>query len=310
MAIHGLTEITLGVSDPLAAAEYYTEFGLTPLSPVIGQQEYLFATSDGGQQLRIVHTPVRSLVSLGLGADDHDDLHRIAASLKRIDVPSRIEGDQLRTNEPLSGLEVVATVAPRLVITPRPTPHYNTPGVTLRANVRAASLLRTEPVRPRRLGHVALGSSDKPTTMRFFIEGLGFKLSDEIGTAAAFLRCSTDHHNVVVQESPVNFLHHTSWEVDDVDEIARGAWSLLENHPERHVWGLGRHWVGSNYFYYFRDPSGHSSEYFSDMDRITEDEAWKPEVHGEIGGILWADQNLAPSLISPDDLAELMAAQH
>ena len=46
------------------------------------------------------------------------------------------------------------------------------------------------------------------------------------------------------------------------------------------------------------------------MDRITEDEVWKPEVHGEIGGILWADQNLAPSLISPDDLAELMAAQH
>ena len=112
MPLHGLTDITLGVSDPLAAAEYYTEFGLTPLSPVIGQQEYLFATSDGGQQLRIVHTPVRSLVSLGLGADDHDDLHRIAASLKRIDVPSRIEGDQLRTNEPLSGLEVVATVAP------------------------------------------------------------------------------------------------------------------------------------------------------------------------------------------------------
>lgn len=82
----------------------------------------------------------------------------------------------------------------------------------------------------------------------------------------------------------MNFLHHTSWEVDDVDEIARGARSLLENHPERHIWGPSRHWVGANYFYYFRDPSGHSSEYFSHMDRITEDEAWKPEVHGEVGG--------------------------
>jgi catechol-2,3-dioxygenase len=310
LPLHGLTDITLGVSNPEEAAEYYTEFGLTPLQPAIGQNEHLFATADGGHQLRIVYTPVRKLVSLGLGADNHDDLKRIEAALHRLDVPSRIEGDRLTTHEPLSGLEVVVTVAPPLVITPRALTPQNTPGVTARPNVRAASLLRTEPVRPRRLGHVALGSTDKPATMRFFIEGLGFKVSDEIGTLAAFLRCSTDHHNVVVQESPVNFLHHTSWEVDDVDEIARGARSLLENHPERHVWGLGRHWVGANYFYYFRDPSGHSSEYFSDMDRITEDEAWKPEVHGEVGGILWGNGPVAPSLISPDDLAELMADQH
>jgi hypothetical protein len=30
-------------------------------------------------------------------------------------------------------------------------------------------------------------------------------------------------------------------------------------HPERHVWGLGRHYVGSNFFWYLRDPAGNFS---------------------------------------------------
>ena len=54
------------------------------------------------------------------------------------------------------------------------------------------------------------------------------------------MRCSTDHHNVLVLAAPVSFLHHTSWQVDDVDDVGRGAQAMLEGRPERHVWGLGR----------------------------------------------------------------------
>jgi len=25
------------------------------------------------------------------------------------------------------------------------------------------------------------------------------------------MRCSTDHHNLLVQQAPVAFLHHTAW---------------------------------------------------------------------------------------------------
>src|SRR5258708_1241165 len=98
-----------------------------------------------------------------------------------------------------------------------------------------------EAVRPRKLGHVVIGSTDYEATSRFFTEGLGFKASDYIKGAGAFLRCSTDHHNVLVLSAPVNFLHHTSWQVEAVDEIGRGACPVLEAHPERHVGGLGRH---------------------------------------------------------------------
>ncbi len=54
--------------------------------------------------------------------------------------------------------------------------------------------------------------------------------------------------------------------VDDVDEVGRGAVAMLPDHPERHIWGMGRHHAGSNFFWYLKDPAGNFSEYYSDMD--------------------------------------------
>ncbi len=90
-------------------------------------------------------------------------------------------------------------------------------------------------------------------TVAFFTEGLGFVISDYIGDKGAFMRCSADHHNVLALAAPVNFLHHTSWQVNDVDDIGRGAANMLASHSERHVWGLGRHHAGSNFFWYLKD---------------------------------------------------------
>ena len=102
------------------------------------------------------------------------------------------------------------------------------------------------------------------------------------------MRCSTDHHNVLVLAAPVNFLHHTSWQVDDVDEVGRGAFAMLEGRPERHVWGLGRHYAGSNFFWYLKDPAGNFSEYYSDMDCIVDDQLWTPEdLEGARGLFAW-----------------------
>jgi hypothetical protein len=39
-------------------------------------------------------------------------------------------------------------------------------------------------------------------------------------------------------------------QVDDVDEVGRGAMQVLEGHLERHIWGLGRHYIGSYFFWY------------------------------------------------------------
>ncbi len=71
------------------------------------------------------------------------------------------------------------------------------------------------------------------------------------------------------------FLHHSSWQVDDVDQIGHGAMRLLGTDPTCGVWGLGRHFLGSNYFWYLRDPAGNYAEYFADLDQIAADVEWQ-----------------------------------
>ena len=41
----------------------------------------------------------------------------------------------------------------------------------MRANQRTPGVLRENRVRPRKLGHVVVGSTDYPTTRRFFTDG-------------------------------------------------------------------------------------------------------------------------------------------
>jgi catechol 2,3-dioxygenase-like lactoylglutathione lyase family enzyme len=183
----------------------------------------------------------------------------------------------------------------------------NAPGRTERVGARADAVLRAAPVRPRRLSHVVLGSPDADATHAFFTEGLGFKVSDRIPGVGAFLRCSTDHHNVLVQGAPVTFLHHTSWMVDDVDEVGRGGARMVAADPDRHVWGLGRHHIGSNFFWYLRDPAGNFAEYGSDLDVIVDDELWKAEDIADLRALVSWGPRVPPSFITPDDLGALMA---
>jgi catechol 2,3-dioxygenase-like lactoylglutathione lyase family enzyme len=191
-----------------------------------------------------------------------------------------------------------------------PATSYNGPGRVERHGNRAPGVIRTGRVMPRKLGHAVVGTTDLAITKAFFVAGLGFKVSDFIRDAGVFLRCSTDHHNLLVLGAPVSFLHHTSWQVDDIDDVGRGAFAMLEDHPERHIWGLGRHHAGSNFFWYLKDPAGNFSEYYSDMDCIIDDQLWTPEVlEGAKGLFNWGPPP-PPSFLAPDDLAALMAGSH
>ena len=181
-------------------------------------------------------------------------------------------------------------------------------GIGAAADPAAGTL--TGPVIPRKLGHVVIGTTDFDATTAFFRDGLGFQASDYVKDVGAFLRCSVDHHNVLVLRAPVVFPRHSSWQVDDIDEIGRGAHALLAEHPERHVWGLGRHHAGSNFFYYFRDPSGTFSEYYSDVDCVPEDQIWTPETFEGARGLFSWGPPPPPSFLHPDDHADLMAGSH
>jgi catechol 2,3-dioxygenase-like lactoylglutathione lyase family enzyme len=307
MSLHGLLSVTMGVPNVDETAAYYTDFGLAP------EEDGWFSTRDAGRQLRIVYAPTRRLVEMRIGVDDPDDLDRVAANLARLGFPHALRRPvrpTLETAEPVTGTRVRLEVVPRLkqdLVTATP---YNGPGRLERQGNRAPGFMRQDPVRPRKLGHAVLGTTDYAATSLFFAEGLGFKVSDRIVGVAAFLRCSTDHHNVLVLAAPVNFLHHTSWQVDDIDDVGRGAHAMLEGNPERHIWGLGRHYAGSNFFWYLKDPAGNFSEYYSDMDCIPEDQLWTPEdLEGARSLFAWGPPPPA-SFLHPDDLAAMMTGAH
>jgi catechol 2,3-dioxygenase-like lactoylglutathione lyase family enzyme len=299
-----LKSVTIGVPDVETTASFYADFGLDALPGG------WFATQDGGPQLRIVLAPTRRLIEVCVGADDSDDLARITHNLTTIGIDSVRTEDAVIAVERATGVRVHVCVASRQAQPRIAAVAYNGPGRSERIGERAPGVTRLERVRPRKLGHAVIGTTDFATTTAFFVAGLGFAPSDYIGDAGAFLRCSSDHHNILVLRAPVAFLHHTSWQVDDIDEVGRGASTMLAADPERHVWGLGRHHAGSNFFWYLKDPAGNFSEYYADMDSIVDNQTWTPEIFDGARGLFNWGPPPPPSFLHPDDLAVLMTASH
>lgn len=300
MPLHRLNKITVAVPDVAATVPFYTDFGLEHLG------EGRFATTDGAEQLELVARDHRGLIEIGVGCDDPDDLDKLSSHLTAARIEHRREPEAVIALDEASGVRVRIAIAPRYRQEPTPQPVANSPGSDRRVNQRADGAMRAAPVRPRRLGHVVVGSIDVARSEHLFVDVLGFKVSDAIRGVGKFVRCSTDHHNLMVAAAPARFLHHSSWQVDDVDEVGRAAAGMVAADPTRHVWGLGRHNVGGNFFWYLRDPAGNYAEYYSDLDIITEQLRWEP---GEWGGrasqCAWAPPPPA-NFHLPDDVAELM----
>jgi hypothetical protein len=281
---------------------FYEDFGLEHLGS--GR----FATVDGGEQLALVKGTRRQLVEIGLGCDDDDDLARAVHELERSGFSHTRDGEDVLAVDPGSGVRARVTVASRYQQAVAVQPLANGPGVLNRAGAPAPGGRRSGPVRPRKLGHVVLGSLDVAASEHLFIDVLGFAVSDVVRGVGKFVRCSDDHHNLMVTTSPARFLHHTSWQVDDLDEVGRGASHMVTQDADRHAWGLGRHNVGSNFFYYLRDPAGVLAEYYSDLDVITDPLQWEVEEHDPRGGShAWGPRPprgfFGPD---PDTVAELM----
>ena len=168
VALHRLTRITIGVPNVAPTAEYYEEFGLTPTA------NGRFATVDGGEQLELVPAPTRRLLELGIGVDDPDDLARVAAALATLGVSAERTASSVVAVDPGTEASVVVAIADRNRPAAGAAVPTNGPGRADRGSQRADAVLRGGAVRPRKLGHVVLGSTDFEASQRFFIEGLGF----------------------------------------------------------------------------------------------------------------------------------------
>lgn len=304
MALHRLTRLVMGVPNVAETAAFYKEYGLDEVSP--GR----FRTADGGEQLEITQAPLRHALEIGVGCDDEDDLARIESNLRGLDIDVASEEGARIATDPGTGTRVRVEIAAPLKQEPAVVDPLNVPGRYERLNARAPTVLREGPVRPSKLAHVVIASPDRVASQRFFIDGIGFKVSDRVGgDLLAFMRCSNDHHNVLIQPGPVPYLHHTAWEVASLDEVGRGAERMKERYEGCAAWGIGRHYLGSNYYYYLRDPAGNFAEYTSDVDSIADDAEWTPgdwEL-GKLALYAWGPP-APPEFINPPDIAEQVAS--
>lgn len=145
-----------------------------------------------------------------------------------------------------------------------------------------ASLARSRipKVRPRRLSHVLLFCPDVSRAIRFYEDVLGLRLTDRSADLVVFMHGvhGSDHHLIAMAKSDGPGLHHLSWDVASIDEVGRGMEQMYGAGFTR-GWGVGRHVLGSNYFYYARDPWGSYSEYSFDIDYVPGDFEWRAGDH-------------------------------
>ncbi len=298
MALHRLQAIRIGVADPVAQASFYGEMGLTT------SDGSLFDSPDGGTQVRVSESPFRRLLGVDLGVESESDLATIAARLDAGGASHRLNAGVLTCVEPHTSIEFRIEVLPPVSQIVPESFAYNAPGHFPRRNRRSPGVFPGARS-PRRLGHIVVGTPSWKDTRDFLVDVLGFKVSDEFTGIIGFLRCSTDHHNIAIVNGEVPFLQHYSWECDDVDHVGHLATKLLGVDEARHTWGFGRHFIGSNFMWYLRDPSGAFVEFYSDMDRIDDDAEWESVGRTAVGleniGLSWGPR-MPMEFIVPNDI--------
>ncbi len=148
-----------------------------------------------------------------------------------------------------------------------------------------------------RLGHVVLGVTDFRRSEAWYKQRFGFVTSDEIQPApgvaiGAFLRCDRgelpcDHHTLFLLQTggPAHFMH-SAYEVIDFDDLMAGH-EHLKSCERTAAWGVGRHYLGSQIFDYWRDPWGHEIEHWTDGDRLLARDGGGIASIEELMGVQW-----------------------
>ncbi len=223
-----------------------------------------------GKRKRLHH------VSFGTNADDLTELTKNieAEGIKLLDAPSETPGDGIWF-EDFDGMLTNICVAEEAPWEEGLAPTFNTPTHRPRQGART-ELITDPPVRPRRLGHVVLFTSDAMRKQKFYIDVLGLALADRVADFLHFLYspAGSDHHIVAMAQSGDYGIQHVGFEVGSADEVGMGGRQMMDK-GYIHCWGPGRHGPGSNVFFYMRDPWNSVIEYFSDMDFIPEGTDWE-----------------------------------
>ncbi len=125
--------------------------------------------------------------------------------------------------------------------------------------------------RPLRFQHVLLFAPRVDDAARYYVETLGFGVSDRQPGRVSFLYAADgacwDHHCFALVNNAARGLHHCSFEFADFDQL---GFCLQRMRAQGYTGGFGpgRQFLGSNVFAYIRDPWGSYTEISTDMDQL------------------------------------------
>jgi len=261
------------------AEEFLTNFGMvraerTPTAL------YMRGT-DPDHHIHVTEKGEPGFVGLAYHAASLDDLKRLAtapgaSAVESVDEPGG--GKRVRLREP-NGYQIEVLHGVKKL---KPIPVKRQPlNMGKDSLKRAGTVLRLPggASRVKRIGHGVMAVPDVKTTVAWFRETLGFIGSDDvyegsednlIGSFNRFNRGATyvDHHALFCIRNPRAGLNHLSFEVQDIDDVFMGHEHLARLGKYEHMWGIGRHLLGSQVYDYWSDPWGRVHEHWSDTDRL------------------------------------------
>ena len=279
-AVHSLDRFVLSVPDLDVAERFYTQFGLDARRDGDRLDLYTFGHPHRWGSVHKGAGPKKlQYLSFGIFAQDLDPLtrHLDRAQVARTSAHPLAdrEGIWLRDPDGTAVQLVVADKVSPLAAAPQAKAPVHPVGKGAAPSRSAAAK-----VRPRRLSHVLLFSSDVARSVRFYSDALGLRLSDSSADIIAFMHGAhaSDHHMLAFAKSAGPGYHHSSWQVESIDEVGIGMDTMI-GHGHARGWGVGRHVIGSNYFAYVQDPWGSFAEYSYDIDFIPADVEWPAGDH-------------------------------
>lgn len=252
-----VTEIRyVGYAVPDLAAErdfYATKWALKEVAEDQGMVYFAAEGSDEHHVVRLREDPVARIDVIAFAADSRADVDALFAKVeqagcKTVFAPRDLDG-------PGGGYGF-------RFFSPDGLPFEVSSGV---ARGPARDVVKWEAV-PQKISHVVLHSPDHKAMVQFFVDVLGFKLSDWLGDFMAFLRCNEWHHRLAILPGPP-CLNHVAYDMLSVDCMMRGINRLKKGDIDL-KWGPGRHTAGNNTFSYFVSPNGFAVEYTSELESV------------------------------------------
>lgn len=277
-AVHSIERVVFSVPDLDVAERFYTAFGLEVNRH--GQQLDLKTFGNSHCWMSVIangQPKALQFLSFGIHQSDETTFSELVEQLNIGCEPAAMaenttskHGIWLRSPD---GTPLQLLVTDKVSPSSKCTPHAKRS--LARGTASAAMRSATSTVKPRTLSHVLIFTKSVQMMLNFCESTLGLRLSDRSGDLVAFMHTphGSDHHLLAFVGSDRPGLHHTSWDVGSLDEVGEGS-EQLRAAGYTEGWGVGRHVLGSNYFYYARDPWGSFAEYSFDIDFVAPDSGW------------------------------------